>query len=172
MAPDRRIRVDEASVYFSRAFGKPCSVPRYLFRFLYVQAEHVRIKLNISKLFSMRVSRIRTDTFREARDRSKIDKFGFDLPEQALGGTISQKRFLSEKCTCFFHSYLQCVHTLLQPITHGSPVCGHVWRANIMRLRVDAETLKTERKVCVFQFIRIRVDGSLYNQGSRLSRLA
>ena len=46
--------------------------------------------------------------------------------------------------------------------------CG---RANVMRLRVDAETMKTERKVCVFQFIRIRVGGALHNQGSRLSRL-
>ena len=127
MAPDRRIRVDEALVYFFRAFGKPCSVSRYLFRFLYVQAEHVRIKLNISKLFSMRVSRIRTDAFREARDRSKIGEFGFDSPGQALGGKFSQTTFLPNKCACFFHSYLQCAHTLLQLITHGSPVCGHVW---------------------------------------------
>ena len=167
MAPDRRIRVDEALVYFSRAFGKSCSV--YLFRFLYVQAEHVRIKLNISKLFSMRVSRIRTDSFREARDRSKIDEFGFVLPGQALGGTISQNRFLPEKYACFFHIYLQCVHTLLQPITHGSPVCGHVWTGKCYA--ATCRRWKTERKVCVFQFIRIRVDGALYNQGSRLSRL-
>ena len=144
---------------------------RYLFRFLYVQAEHVRIKLNISKLFSMRVSRIRTDDFREARDRSKIGELGFDSPGQALGGIISQTTYLPNKCACFFHSYLQCAHTLLQLITHGSPVCGHVWTENGSRLRVDAETLKTERKVCVSQFIRIRVDGALYNQGSRLSRL-
>ena len=166
MAPDRRIRVDEALVYFYRDFGKPCSVSRYLFRFLYVQAEHVRIKLNISKLFSMRVSRIRTDAFREARDRSKID-----LPGQALGGTISLNRFLPEKCACFFYSYLQCVHTFLQPINHG-PVCGHVWTGKCYAATcIDAETFKTERKVCVFQFIRIRVDEALYNQGSRLSRL-
>ena len=171
MAPDLRIRVDEALVYFSRAFGKPCSVSRYLFRFIYVQAEHARIKLNISKLFSMRVSRIRTDSFREARDRSKIDEFGFDLPGQALGGTISQYRFLPKKCACFFTAiYNVCILfcNRLRMEVQFADTCG---RANIMRLRVDAETLKTERKVCVFQFIRIRVDGALYNQGSRLSRL-
>ena len=36
--------------------------------------------------------------------------------------------------------------------------CG---RANVMRLLVDAETLKMERKVCIFLFMRIRVDGAL-----------
>ena len=58
-----------------------------------IQAEYIRIKLNISRLFSMRVSRICTDAFREARDRRKIDDFGFDLPGQVLGGTISQTNF-------------------------------------------------------------------------------
>ena len=50
---------------------------------LCVQAKYTRIKLNtIKAIFNASVEKICTAAFREARDRRKIDDFGFDLPGQ------------------------------------------------------------------------------------------
>ena len=86
---------------------------------LYVQVEYIRIKLNISRLLSMRVSRICINAFREARDRRRIDA---DLVWQFHRPTFSRKM-----CITFFTAILRCAHTLLQPVTHGSPSLRNVW---------------------------------------------
>ena len=54
MAPDRRISVDEALVYFGRAFGKPCSVSRYLFKLCPSEARDNKAK-HIKAIFNASV---------------------------------------------------------------------------------------------------------------------
>ena len=175
--PEQGARQTRDLSILSRAFSKPCSVSRDLFRFALCPSGIDEDKGKHIKAISMRVSRICTDAFREIRDRRKIDDFGLNLPGQVLGGTlISQTKYLPGKCARFFRSYSRCAHALLQPVTHGSPSlrtrvegqndeCGFVWTQKL---------LKTERKVCDFQIypadtcgrglsLRMIIKGSLDN---------
>ena len=91
----RTSRRTDARLYYHFLFGPQASPAASLevsLGLLYAQAKYMRAQLNISKLFSMRVPRICANAYREARDRRRIDDFGFDFPEQVLGGTISQTK--------------------------------------------------------------------------------
>ena len=127
------------------------------------ERKYMSIKLNISRLFSMRVSRMCTDAFREARDRRKIDDFGFDLPGPGLGGTISQTKFLPENgAPCFFTAVYDVRMLFCNRLRVEVQVCGTCGRAETMLCGCvwTRKLLKTERKVFVSKFIRMRMDGA------------
>ena len=74
--------------------------------------------LNISRLFSMRMSRICTDAFRETRGKRKIDDFWFNWQYKCL--IVEQFHGPSsfpENVHAFLRSYSRCAHALLQPVT-------------------------------------------------------
>ena len=132
-----------------------------------------RGKSYTSRLFSMPVSRICTDAFRETRDGGERSTI--------LGSTCHGKclveQFQFHRLTFFTAIYdvrvLFCNRLRMEVEVCGkcgrgvdgvwtgcgrAEICGHVWTRKL---------LKTERKVYVFKFILIRVDGASTAQCGR-----
>ena len=115
----RQTARDQLSIIFLRPLASPIACLEIYLGLLCVQGEYMRIKLNTSRQFSMRVSRICPDAFREARDRRKINDFGFDLPGQVQ---------VSSRKLCMFQRYIHDVRMLFyNRLRMEVQVCGYVW---------------------------------------------
>ena len=156
----RQTARDQLSIIFLRPLASPIACLEIYLGLLCVQGEYMRIKLNTSRQFSMRVSRICPDAFREARDRRKINDFGFDLPGQVQ---------VSSRKLCMFQRYLRCAHALLQPVTHGSPSLRIRVDGAKMLLRVDAETFENGKKRLRFQIYPDRCGRGLTREKARFA---
>ena len=78
----------------------------------------------------------------------KKSDFGFDLPRQVLDSTISQTKFLPEKCACFFTAIYDVRMLFCNQLRMEVQVCGYMLtsKSNLMWLRVDAEIVQNGKK--------------------------
>ena len=160
-------QTDARSQYnFSRAFGgKPCSVSRDLCRVaLCPSGIHEDKAKNVKAIFNASVEnlhwRLQRDT-RQAKDR----RFGVRLARTSAWWNNFTDQVSSRKmCMLFSQLFTRCACSFATGYAWKSnfsdtcgraktKVCGYVWTRKL---------LKTERKACIFKFIRIRVDVAIW----------